>query len=74
MPKYYLGYVPKGEPSQMYYDSYHDSIRRHEEKERHFKFNIQLDDSFAGDTWVRGTFKVLDGGGIEILEEKYYMN
>lgn len=70
-PKYSGGYVPRGEPAQRYYDTYHDSIR--EEPDGTFSFNIQTFDSPEGDVWVRGKFTV-DGETIRIVEHKAYNN
>lgn len=40
----------------------------------HYRFNIQTSDGPDGDDWVRGTFRLLPHGEIEIIEKSGYYN
>lgn len=56
---------------QYYYDSYHEALA--ECGDGTFTFNVQTFDSPDGDTWVRGKFKIGEGG-IVIIEQSAYGN
>lgn len=56
---------------QYYYDSYHECLT--EEADGTFRFNVQTFDSPEGDMWVRGKFKI-GQGGIDIVEQSSYGN
>lgn len=56
---------------QYYYDPYRDSIRANDDGT--FTFDIQTDDSPEGDTWWRGTFKLIEGL-VSIIGQQAYIN
>lgn len=64
---YYGSYVPKGQPQQYYYDTYHNSIRENDDGT--FRFEIQTFDSAEGDTWVCGIFKI-ENDAVVIIEQR----
>jgi hypothetical protein len=70
MPKYGYDYDAK-KPSQYYYDPYHDNIQDNDNGI--YSFNIQTYDSPDGDTWWRGTFKLIEGR-VSIIEQSAWFS
>lgn len=54
---------------QFYYDNYHNCITNNGDGT--FRFNFQTYDSPDGDTWVKGTFKLIEGR-VSIIEQSAY--
>lgn len=80
--KQYLRWVEEGKliygwdykankSGQYYYDHYHEHI--HDNGDGTFTFDIQTDGSPEGDTWWRGTFKLIEGR-VSIIEQSAYFN
>lgn len=55
------------------WDSYHEHIEYDKENDL-YRFNIQLNDSPEGDTWVSGSVKLGPRMHVEIQEKDFYQN
>lgn len=46
----------------------------HDVGKGHYRFNIQTSDSPSGDGWIKGMFRFVPHGDIEIIEQRAYEN